>query len=170
MQERIARCRGRKWALLSSCVLIAGLYWCSIWAQFGVPTPPGEYLGLGPRSALRLAVGRGGLTIATAHVPNPPTYPRPALWGWMMSEGHAEWLPRYDHTAAAVGGGWDVRLVHIPWWIPLIAAAALAVRAWRADARAQRILSLGHCGVCGYDRKGIADATACPECGASASP
>jgi predicted Zn-ribbon and HTH transcriptional regulator len=55
----------------------------------------------------------------------------------------------------------------MPWWIPFIGAAAMAARAWRADARAWRILSEGLCRQCGYDRKGIAAASRCPECGAA---
>jgi hypothetical protein len=68
--------------------------------------------------------------------------------------------PRCTHAAP----WWEV---FIPLWIPALAAATLAIIAWRLDTLARRRVKLNLCPKCGYDRTGLRDAAGgkCPECG-----
>ena len=63
-----------------------------------------------------------------------------------------EWLPRRD----ADGTGYI-----LPLWVPFLLTAAPAALFWRLDRRLVR----GACEHCGYDRRGLATDTVCPECG-----
>jgi len=55
----------------------------------------------------------------------------------------------------------------IPLWALSLSAAAPAVLLWRSSFRANRRARIGHCPACGYDRRGLPDDLACPECGAA---
>jgi len=57
----------------------------------------------------------------------------------------------------------------IPLWFPTLLVAIPTALAWRADRRAWRWERIGLCPACGYDRRGLAPAAVCPECGAAAS-
>lgn len=69
------------------------------------------------------------------------------------------WFVAYDRID---GFGINARWVSVVWWAPTVVAGvsgALLVRSGRQS----RILP-GRC-ICGYDRRGIAAAAPCPECG-----
>ncbi len=56
-------------------------------------------------------------------------------------------------------------LVGIPLWFPFLALAVPTPFAWRVDFVARRRAAIGKCKACGYDLAGIANPSACPECG-----
>ncbi len=55
--------------------------------------------------------------------------------------------------------------VFIPLWIPVIAAALIALLASHLDILARRRARLNLCPKCHYDRAGLAAGAVCPECG-----
>ena len=64
-----------------------------------------------------------------------------------------------------LGRGW-----FIPLWLPPAATMAIAIGAWRQDTLARRRARLNLCHKCDYDRAGLANDAACPECGQSPPP
>lgn len=75
-------------------------------------------------------------------------YGGPNFFWWFS--GRAEWPSGY---------------VWIPLWIPVVASLMVTGLAWRQDRRATSAGRQARCSECGYDRKGISGAAACPECG-----
>lgn len=101
-------------------------------------------------------------------------------WRWVLPEGGNEVIPPHAHTVWRLpgiieyesdpgmwaDGGVARTLSWVLWPIPLIAGAC----AWwlfGAARRAQR-RAMDRCVRCGYDRRGVAEEVACPECGARA--
>jgi hypothetical protein len=60
-------------------------------------------------------------------------------------------------------GAWSGRA---PIWPMCLIAAMPTAWAWMSDARERRLLLVGHCSRCGYDRRGLEGL--CPECGCAA--
>ena len=64
------------------------------------------------------------------------------------------------------GGGYrSPWLLTIPLWVAVAPATVLAAFMWRFDRRATRRALGNVCTRCGYDRRGLAAAAVCPECG-----
>jgi len=68
-------------------------------------------------------------------------------------------------------GDWNGRAgcYQIPLWMPFAFTGGVAVAMWRI-ARSSADLSAWRCGVCGYDRSGLAADAKCPECGTVPAP
>lgn len=67
-----------------------------------------------------------------------------------------------DWVRTSVASTYGVTLPH---WFVSVVLAAIALRLWIPHRRSARRRALGLCSRCGYDRKGLAPAAACPECG-----
>lgn len=60
--------------------------------------------------------------------------------------------------------GVDARIVEVPHWMLVVAAAGSLVALVRPDVRRWRRRRRGQCPACGYDRGGLEPSAACPEC------
>lgn len=65
--------------------------------------------------------------------------------------------------------GSDVMWVVGPLWVIILLAAIFPFLGivWRWRARRRRLAGAGSCPACGYDLRGLAPTSACPECGAA---
>lgn len=69
----------------------------------------------------------------------------------------------YERSDDAIGT-W----IALPIWPIALSAAIVTLAAWRLDTLARRRARPGMCPKCGYDRAGLPEGAACPECGAGA--
>jgi hypothetical protein len=148
-----------KWTLTGAAVGIAALWVFSYW-QF-----VNRFWGSGPTIT---AVERGRLVVTTldwarmgiSRRGRPTWYLIPA-----SSQRRSAWDPGWLPTWGRSTGGAEVI---VPLWTPLALAGLPAVLLWRADGCRRARARHGRCASCDYDRRGLARAAACPECGASA--
>jgi hypothetical protein len=137
-----------KWfCFVGSCVCLCGLIgsrWVGVWLGTGSRAYAGvRYgaleVGLHPLASRSVAVG-----FSLEHYRDP--------YAWRTGFG-GEWHDATHFSAL------------IPLWPPFVCFGALAAVLWVRDKRAARAELVGHCSSCGYDRRGLESATACPECG-----
>ncbi len=105
----------------------------------------------------RFMILNGGITYAAVQSP-PPLWPRS---GWHSSKETGSqriWWFSLLTASQAVN-------VVIPLWPLTLAAASVALSAWRLDTLARRRARLNLCPKCNYDRTGLAPVAKCPECG-----
>lgn len=70
------------------------------------------------------------------------------------------WQPYWSGSAAGFCSGKIVAL-----WPFVLISTGTALWLWRRDALLRRRERVGVCVQCGYDRVGLAESAACPECG-----
>jgi hypothetical protein len=131
--------RGLRWILLSLTVVLVLALAASFW------TP---YVGL-PHTYIAL----DGASVVVWYDPSIDRDRRVA--GWTGRTSPFQWRPRFGHSRA----GWYFIL---PLWIPLAASGLLTGASWW---RWWTAVAPGGCIACGYDLKGLAPNTPCPECG-----
>jgi len=73
------------------------------------------------------------------------------------------WIPRWDYLS----GYWGIS---IPLWMPFLLFAIPTALLWRRDQIATKRARIGRCPCCGYDRRGLAADSPCPECGTAPKP
>lgn len=144
-----------KWGGPVVAVLLAAAWWMSDWRWIGYLGPGGSFcvvergvigVGYGPE----WATPRDGKTRDA-----PPTgfhggsVPLEYEWWFVLV-----WEPGH-------------RAVGVPLWFPVGIVVGLSTVVWRRDWLSQRRAILGHCAKCRYDRRGLAAAAPCPECGAT---
>jgi hypothetical protein len=117
------------------------------------------------RRQARAALWSGCLTLVWSVEIYPPAHPVPRYWAWgSMREARlswfegSPWLFRYSEATTATR---RERMANVPLWpfgTAALVVSALAWRSWRVSVRPWR------CRGCGYDRRGLPEGAACPEC------
>lgn len=143
---RVRMLRLACWVVTGAAVLTMLVFVGSRWVGAGITL----------NDRLRVHVIGGGLSASSI-----TTGPAGSVW---FGRGEA-WM--WDASPFYRDFGGDYTLV-VPLWIPLLAFMLCGGFLWWIDAtmgrRARRIAD-GLCGFCGYDRSGLSNETACPECG-----
>ncbi len=82
---------------------------------------------------------------------------------WLVERNSATlgWRPFYLNTGEYV-------VLSVPLWFPAVVLAASTVVVWRRERMHAGRCAAIDCDRCGYDRRGLLDGAACPECGAGA--
>lgn len=152
MSIRRAGKRFLKWGGPVVAVLLAVVWWMS-GKWYAAYIWPGDWVFRVERGVSGVAHWPGEAKLYTGFAPPVwylvPTKSTPFLW-WF----YAKWEP--DHQSASV-----------PLWFPFVIVVGLSAAVWRRDWLAKRRALLGHCVKCHYDRRGLAVAAPCPECGAA---
>jgi hypothetical protein len=131
--------RGLRWTLLSLTVVLVLAIPASFWSPYVVL--PGALIALDS---------------AIVEVSYNPGWGRD---GWVAGWGEWRYLFQWRPRFVQLRSGWYFLL---PLWIPLAASGLLTgVTWWRWWTAA----APGGCAGCGYDLKGLAPNTPCPECG-----
>jgi hypothetical protein len=137
-----------RWAGLAAAVLLAWVWGASVLWYTRYEANSGSYI-------IDLGAGTATGCFGLSSGPEVPYLP-----GWSFQRY------RYDGYPIL---GWNFQFrcnpagtyVVLPLWMPWLLIAGLT--AWRF--RADRLWSPHACAKCGYDRKGLAAAVQCPECG-----
>jgi hypothetical protein len=106
---------------------------------------------------------RGGV-IAVRHAKLPGTRVVGPGWRWGVAKTDLQYTADWD---GYFGG--RVWRVDLPLWALATAAAVVSVLAWHLDTLARRRTLPNLCPKCNYDRAGLAEGAACPECGSTPS-
>ena len=143
---------GLKWTLAGASLLVAALCLLTGWLI-------GQWVY--PASGPTLSVAMAGETVVVNAFTTPiapGTAPSQIWWG----TGPVQWNYWFQFRRTP-----SVTQLVIPMW-PLAAATGIgALLLWWSE-RPERRRRLGQCAACGYDRRGLAVAAPCPECGAVA--
>lgn len=135
--------RRRRWAwvFLVAATLIVVVDVLSIWFTLIVPAWKNVAFG----------VSRGAFGLVSSSVPD--VADRFEISRASTNEEFYWWFDS--------GGIMGVGYVVAPLWIAFLVAAAICLWLWRTS----RVLPPWLCTNCGYDRRGLTEAGACPECG-----
>jgi len=162
MHWRPAILHGAKW--------IFTLFAAEVAVLWGVSTR-GPIVWQSDTDRIRIEVYGGGTLVAWAPRGAGQSYP-----GWnsyLLETGFGfevmcqKALPR-SGTWWPVQASWargQVQGFVFPLWLPLTACSLPAAGFWWPEVRRRLQAKAGHCGKCGYDRRGIAAEIVCPECG-----
>jgi hypothetical protein len=131
--------RGLRWTLLSLTVVLASAIVASFWRPYvGVP---------------HTFIAVDGASVMVWY--DPRLWGRRWIAGWGGQSIPLLWRPRFEKSLP----GWHFVL---PLWIPLAASGLLTGATWW---RWWTAVAPGGCAACGYDLKGLAPSSPCPECG-----
>lgn len=140
-----------KWGGAVAVILLVGVWVASWW----------WWIQLTPSGATQITIARGRLFVEgrTASWPNrwqvdfiaDVDYP-PVEFSWVF---YAVTDPQNTNR-------------YVPLWLPTLLIFIPSACAWWLDLRAMRRARIGLCRACGYDRRGLAAGSVCPECGAGA--
>jgi hypothetical protein len=151
-----------KWAGVVVCAAIAAGFQVSRGCSPGVTVV--RYDGVSRQtSTLMVAAGclrfrhdtRSGWTD-----PNPP--PAEVYWGVLDLIHPVRWTPGWLVEKSGFG-------IMIPLWLFLLPSAIATALLWRRDHILTGRARAGQCARCAYDRRGLSQDAACPECGMVAS-
>lgn len=141
------------WGLAGVAAVFAVLCPLSRWLWAGWFGPAGK-------PAVNVAMGGEQVVINVIKGPPPMAPYGPKLWWKTAPVSWAFWFHYRSYPT--------VTQLVIPLWPLAVVPGAAAFLLWRGELPARR-RRLGQCVKCGYDRRGIDPAAACPECGAVAS-
>ncbi len=143
--------RVAKWAGIPVCLLFATAFAVATW------TSAHWY----PSSRIMLVVGNGQVTIMYCRDFYVRDFTPMSTDANPHGAGQWWWFPRFFDGRY---GTW----VHLPLWCVLAIAMISTARLWYRDSATYRRRHPLVCADCGYDRRGLVDGAACPECGAGA--
>jgi hypothetical protein len=153
-----------RWCLTAGTLLIAGASGLSLVYNFGlirtVPYPTGDYA---PIHTTMVMTDGGFIYLeaqgATHARPDSPYVVIGNHWQWRRGSDGRAWT----FWRATIHPGW----VELPAWLLVGPPALLMAGAWWPAIVRRLRRKPFHC-ACGYDRRGLASAALCPECGAAA--
>lgn len=166
MMPRTRRARLRrvaKWAGLTACVLMAGLWMASESRSLVLFDPVRQ----GPRATcatgVRVSFGTVYILIGLARDDANALFQCVSLW--LAEAERSKYRSAIPHASPRMGIERDnfgtYAELHVPLWIPLGIGAILTVVLWLPDLRRSPTTGCP----CGYDLAGLAPGAPCPECG-----